>query len=78
MKLIVLNLPREIDEQKLENLFKVYGTVTSCTLVIDENRGVSKGFGFVEMERKEDAMQAIEKLHRTKMKQSRIRVKIAD
>lgn len=78
MKLIALNLPRELDEQDLENLFKVHGTVTACTLVIDENRGLSKGFGFVEMEREEDAMQAIEKLHRSKMKQSRIRVKIAD
>jgi len=78
MKLIVLNLPREFDEQKLESMFKVHGPVISCSLVIDQNRGVSKGFGFIEMEHEDDAMIAIEKLHGKKMKQSRIRVKPAE
>jgi len=77
MKLIVLNLPRNLDEHGLEKLFKVYGAVTACTLVHDDKRGASKGFGFVEMEREEDAIQAIQNLHGTKLKQSRIRVKPA-
>lgn len=77
MKLIVLNLPRELDQQNLQDLFSAHGTVTDCTLVMDEIRGLSKGFGFVEMESREDAMAAIEKLHGTKLKRNKIRVKLA-
>lgn len=77
MKLIALNLPRDFDEQKLKDLFKVHGPVKDCTVVLDEKSSVSKGFGFVEMELEDDAMIAIEKLHGTKVKQHRIRVKPA-
>jgi len=77
MKLIVLNLPRDFDEQSLEKLFKVHGNVTACSLVLDDKSGASKGFGFVEMDVEQDAMVAIEKLHGTKIKQHKIRVKPA-
>lgn len=77
MKLIVLGLPRNFDEQELEKTFSVHGSVTSCTLVLDDETGASKGFGFVEMEIEDEAMAAIEKLHGTKVKQNKIRVKPA-
>jgi len=77
MKLIVLNLPRNFSEQDLAELFKVHGNVTACNLVLDDNTGASKGFGFVEMELEEEAMVAIEKLHGSKVKQNKIRVKTA-
>ena len=77
MKLIALNLPRNFSEQDLEALFKVHGSVNACNLVMDDKTGTSKGFGFVEMALEEEAMAAIEKLHGTKIKQSRIRVKPA-
>lgn len=77
MELIALNLPRDMNEQDLRNLFKAHGTVTSCALVLDEKSGASKGFGFVEMERAEDAMAAIQKLHGTKVRKNKIRVKPA-
>ena len=78
MKLIALNLPRDFDEQNLEKLFKVHGNVTACKLVLDDKSGVSKGFGFVEMELEEEAMVAIEKLHGTKVNKNKIRVKPAN
>ena len=78
MKLIALNLPRDFDEQNLEDLFKVHGTVTACNLVLDDKSGASKGFGFVEMELEEEAMVAIEKLHGTKVNKNKIRVKPAN
>jgi len=77
MKLIVLNLPRNFSKQDLEALFNVHGAVNACNLVMDDKTGQSKGFGFVEMALEEEAMAAIEKLHGTKIKQSRIRVKPA-
>jgi RNA recognition motif-containing protein len=77
MKLIALNLPRDLDQQSLEKLFKAHGAVTACTLVFDEQSGASKGFGFVEMESEEEALLAVKKLHGTKVKQNKIRVKPA-
>ena len=78
MKLIALNLPREFDEQNLEELFRVHGNVTACNLVLDDKTGASKGFGFVEMELEQEAMAAIEKLHGTKVNKNKIRVKPAE
>jgi RNA recognition motif-containing protein len=77
MKLIALNLPRDIGEQELEELFKAHGNVTACNLVFDEKNGASKGFGFIEMELEQEAMDAIEKLHGTKLNKNKIRVKAA-
>jgi len=77
MKLIALNLPRDFGEQDLEILFKAHGNVTACNLVLDDESGASKGFGFVEMELEEDAVVAIEKLHGTKVNKNKIRVKPA-
>ena len=78
MKLIVLNLPRDFDEQSLMELFQIHGNVSTCVLVMDEKNGQSKGFGFVEMELEQDAMVAIEKLHGTRVSKNKIRVKPAE
>ena len=78
MKLIVLNLPREFTQSDLAALFKAHGELEVCNLVIDDNTGSSKGFGFVSMLQKQDAEIAIEKLHRSKIGKNKIRVKSAD
>ena len=83
MKLIVLNLPRDFDEQELEELFKEHGNVSACNLVLDGETGTSKGFGFVEMALEHDPTRlyldeiGIEKLHGSKVKKRKIRVKPA-
>lgn len=78
MKLIVLNLPRDLSEDALADLFKTHGTIDTCTLVMDENTGVSKGFGFVEMTSENEALMAINELHGRKIHKNKIRVKPAD
>ena len=78
MKLIVLNLPREFTQSDLAALFKAHGELEVCNLVIDDNTGSSKGFGFVSMSQKQDAEIAIEKLHGSKIGKNKIRVKSAD
>ncbi|MDA8892238.1 RNA-binding protein [Hyphomicrobiales bacterium] len=75
MKLIVLNLPRDFEEQSLALLFKKIGDIKSCDLVIDKITGISKGFGFVEMALAHDGENAINKLHGTKIGENKIRVK---
>lgn len=75
MKLIVLNLPRDFSEEALAELFRPNGTVAACSIVTDEETGMSKGFGFVEMAYRKDARFAIKRLHNSKLGENRIRVK---
>ncbi len=64
-------------ESEIANLFKKFGKVESCTLVMDKDTGKSKGFGFVEMPNAAEAEAAIAGLHGTIVRKDRIRVKVA-
>lgn len=59
MRLLVRNLTRNTSEAELKTLFANYGTVQSCTLVLDKDTGISKGFGFVEMPKPGEAKSAM-------------------
>lgn len=78
MKLMILNLPRDFSEDELAKLFKKEGNIKDCSLVMDENTGKSKGFGFVEMAVENEALDAIKKLHGSKIGKNKIRVKTAN
>ena len=75
MKLIALNLPRDLSEQSLALIFKKIGDIKSCTLVIDKHTGISKGFGFVDMALDLDGETAIKELHGTKIGKNKVRIK---
>ena len=49
MKLYVGNLPGSVNDDSLSELFSTHGTVESATVVMDREKGRSRGFGFVEM-----------------------------
>mgnify|MGYP002409187839 CR=1 FL=1 len=78
MKILVRNLERTVAEAELLELFKQYGTVASCNLILDAATGKSKGFGFVEMPNPREAIKAIKGLNTLKVKSQGIRVKAAD
>lgn len=78
MKLIALNLPRDFSEQNIAELFKAYGNIKSCDLVLNEDSGKSKGFAFVEMALEHEGEIAIKELHGSKIGKNKIRVKQAD
>ncbi len=63
MKILVRNLERTVAEAELLELFKQYGTVASCNLILDAATGKSKGFAFVEMEEASAGNAAIEALN---------------
>ena len=75
MKILVRNLSRNTTEDHLRELFKPFGVLSSCVLVMDEKTGKSKGFGFVQMPAKEEAKEAIKKLNGKNFQGSVIRVK---
>ena len=78
MKILVRNLSRETMEAELLALFKEYGDVQYCKLVMDRATGKSKGFGFVEMPRAGEARVAIKELNTRGVGGNKIRVKKAD
>jgi RNA recognition motif-containing protein len=75
MKLLVRNIARNTTEEELSSLFEEFGTLQSCTLVLDKETGESKGFGFVEMPKIGDAKLAIKKLNGKDVDGSKLRVK---
>lgn len=78
MKLLVRNLDRSTTEDQLKTLFEEYGVVQSCSLVMDQKTGQSKGFGFVEMPKAGDAKAALKNLNNKTVGDSSIRVKKAE
>lgn len=78
MKLLIRNLDRLTTENELKGLFEAFGVVQSCSLVIDQDTGKSKGFGFVEMPKPGEAKAAIKKLNDKTVGSSKIRVKKAE
>jgi cold-inducible RNA-binding protein len=56
-KIYVGGLNDETTDTQLQELFTKHGTVVSTAIVME--KGVSKGFGFVEMQHAEEAQKAI-------------------
>ena len=65
MKLFIGNLPYDISEPELLNLFNEFGEVVNANLVKDNYTGRSRGFAFVEMDSRSSGQQAMESLNKT-------------
>jgi len=62
-KLYVGNISPEANQESLELLFSVFGTVEKAYIITDRETGKSKGFGFVVMSNDADAQAAIAALN---------------
>ena len=58
----IKNIPEEMDESKLTDMFEKYGKISSLKIMKGED-GKSKGFGFVSYEDPEEAEAAVEDLN---------------
>lgn len=61
--LYVGNLATEVTEEDLKFNFAPSGKVVSASIIKDNYTGMSKGFGFVEMETELEAADAIKRLN---------------
>ena len=61
MNIYIGNLSRDVTEVELRQQFEPFGKVDTASIVTDR-RGVSKGFGFIEMDSPEEGQAAIEAL----------------
>jgi len=66
-KLYVGNLPFEVGETELQQLFAQVGSVESVTIIRDQATGRARGFAFVEMGTDEGAQNAIKQLNATEV-----------
>jgi polyadenylate-binding protein len=62
-----------VSVRDLEGYFSAHGTITSCKVLYDEY-GVTRGYGFLQYERQEDAAAAIKHKHNTTLAGSLITV----
>jgi len=71
------NLPYELSEESLKELFEQHGDVTAVKIIMDRQSGRSKGFGFVEMSDTVEADTAIQQLNGFEIMGRNIKVNIA-
>jgi hypothetical protein len=62
-RLYVGNLSYDVTEQDLQELFKGVGGVRNVEIIYNRSTHRSKGYGFVEMLHKDEAVRAVEVLH---------------
>ena len=76
-KLFVGNMSYNMTDEQLKALFGTYGTIVSANIVMDKFSGRSKGFGFVEFEKEEEAAAAMAALDGSEQDGRNIAVKEA-
>lgn len=63
MKIFVAGLPYDLDDAELMEIFEKFGTTLTAKVALDKETGKSKGFAFVDMPNREEALDAIESLN---------------
>jgi len=63
MNIYVGNMSFDTNEDALRQAFENYGEVTSVNIIMDRDSGRPRGFAFVEMASKDEAMAAISGLN---------------
>lgn len=76
-KVYVGNLPYEVSDEDLQDLFAGVGEVLSARVIRDRETGRSKGFGFVEMATDSLAETAVSQLDGNDFQSRALRVSIA-
>jgi RNA recognition motif-containing protein len=78
MKLFVGGLPLDMDDQELHAIFSDHGKVKSAKIIFDRHSQLSRGFGFVDMANRNEALAVIEALDRATIEGKPMTVKPAD
>ncbi len=78
MNIYLGQLPYNVNEDELREIFSEYGEIASMNLVKDRFSGQSKGFGFIEMPNNSEADKAIKALNKSMLKGREIKVNQAE
>ncbi len=74
MNIYIGNMSFDTTEDQLRKAFSGYGEVTTVNIITDKNSGEPRGFAFVEMSAKDEAMAAIGGLNGTEIDGREIKV----
>lgn len=75
MQIYVGNLPTEVTDEQLREMFAAHGRVRAATIGKNKKTGASEGYGFVEMPVRSEARAAIEALRGKEMQGKVLRVR---
>ncbi|XP_027329959.1 28 kDa ribonucleoprotein, chloroplastic [Abrus precatorius] len=78
LRVYVGNLPWDVDNARLEQIFSEHGKVENARVVYDRETGRSRGFGFVTMSSEADMNDAIAALDGQNLDGRAIRVNVAE
>jgi RNA recognition motif-containing protein len=78
MNIFVAGLPYDLDDAELMEIFEKFGQVKTAKVAMDKETGKSRGFGFVDMPVREEAMDAIENLNDINLGKKPLVVKAAE
>jgi RNA recognition motif-containing protein len=67
MKIYIGNMSYDTTEDQLRQAFAAYGEVSSVNIISDKYTGRTKGFAFVEMDNKSEAIAAISGMNNQEM-----------
>ncbi len=74
MNIYVGNLSNDVTEDELKEVFVAFGEVESVNIIKDKFSGESRGFGFVEMPNKTEALEALKEAEGKEIKGRAIKV----
>jgi RNA recognition motif-containing protein len=74
MNIYVGNLSFSVTEDDLRQAFQAHGTVEKAAVITDKLSGQSRGFGFVEMPNREEALKAINSVNGADLKGRALKV----
>lgn len=74
MKIYIGQLPYDVSESELKELFTEFGEIVDVNLIMDHYSGRSKGFAFLDMPNNSEADRAIKALNKSMLKGREIKV----
>ncbi len=74
MNIYVGQLPYDVNESELKELFSEFGEIASVNLVMDRYSGRPRGFCFIDMPNNSEADTAIKALNKSMLKGKEIKV----
>jgi RNA recognition motif-containing protein len=78
MTIYIGNIPYNMKEQNLIDVFKEFGSVESAKVIIDKKARRSKGYGFIEMKNPVEEKTAIEALNGKEIGGRKVKVNLAN
>lgn len=71
-------LPPEVDDKEFHRMFKNYGNIVSCKIMVDQTSGKSLGYGFVRYSAPSAAQKCIDAMNGLRVSNKRLLCKLAN